>query len=262
MIFIGLGGTGIKVASILAKTTESTLITIDNKNSDIIIPICKSMEEYEEITLTDYEQLEIHNEEIYFCLAGSGLITGSCLKLLKQIRYNNVNIIFITPDQEQASKEQRLRNKVCKRILQEMVRGGMLSKIYLFDNRKIANVSNVNIMNYYDVINKVICDSFLTVQYLYDSDPIRDNLTTPIEACSIVVLGISEFEKTENLFHTLENPRFIHIIYELCNETLTKKQTLDKIIEQTNTNELNSYKVVLSDTDRVFYVYYTNFAQD
>ena len=263
MIFIGLGGTGNKIASELANTTNSKYISINNKNSDICIPVCKTMEEYEEKTDDNFSILTtIKGEEIYFCLAGSGLITGACLKILQQIKDNSIHVIFVNPDDEQASKEQKLRNKVCKRVLQEMVRSGMLYKIYLFDNKKIADISDVNIINYYDVINKVICDTFLSVQYLYDSDAIRDNLTSPIQACSIVAYGLSNFVQEVNLLHSLENPRFIHLLYELSESTLLKKETLNKIIEQANKNELNSYKVLQGKIDKIYCAYYTNFVQE
>ena len=76
------------------------------------------MEEAEEKT-PDFN-LGLKNEDILFVLCGGGTTSGHALRILEQIQYNTIDILYVRPDLTLANAEEKLREKVVFNILQEI----------------------------------------------------------------------------------------------------------------------------------------------
>jgi hypothetical protein len=270
MIFIGHGGAGCKLATMLSDETKSNCITIDTRAADLILPKCKTMEEAEEKTPEFEKLLALKNQEIIFITAGSGNTSGSILRVLSQIKDNKIDIIYIRPDLDLLNKEQVLKERVVYKVLQESTRAGLFNKIYLVDNKTVAkSIPDISLEDYFDKINEAIVFTFNFVNYILDEEStIRENLTETKEVSRICAFGNYSFStEEESYFFPIENITEKYLLYCLCKKTIQDKNILDKISKQIKTasqNDVNAtYKIVSStDNDYVFNLCFTHFVQD
>ena len=270
MIFIGHGGAGCKLANMFADETKSQCITIDTRLADLLLPKSKTMEEAEENTPQFQKLLALKNEEIIFITAGSGNTSGSILRILEQIKDNVVNILYIRPDLNLLNKEQVLKEKVVYKILQETTRAGLFNKIYLVDNKTIADtIEDISLEDYFEKINKVIVFTFNFINYILDEEStIRENLTDTKEVSKLCTFGNYNFNKEEeSYFFPIQNITEKYILYCLSKKTTQDRNVLEKISKQIknagNENVNATYKIVPSaDSDYVFNLCFTHIIQD
>lgn len=270
MIFIGHGTAGCKLATQFSTLNGFPAITIDStKGSKVLLPKCKTMEEQEEKTPNLIKALKkIKDEEVVFITAGGGITSGSVLKILEQIKDNTIDIIFIRPDIEQLNKDELLRLRVTFNVLQEMTRSGTFRRIYLVDNKVIANLcEDILIENYYEKINDKIVYVFNYLNYILSQESsLRNNLTEPDEACRVCSFGVYDFEEEcESLFFDLKHCREKQILYSLTQEAINSKSLIDKISNQmkmSSNEDVNAtYKLIKGSQDRVFLIAFSKMIQ-
>lgn len=270
MIFIGHGGAGSKLATALAKETDLECITIDTRLADLLLPKSKTMEESEENTPEFAKLKSIKNKEIIFITAGSGNTSGSILRILEQIRDNQIDLIYVRPDLDLLNKEQILKEKVVYKVLQESTRAGLFRRIYLLDNKTIANsISDISLEDYFEKINQAIVFTFNFINYILDEEStIRENLTETKEVSRICTFGNYNFdEEKESFFFPIQNITEKYLLYCLSKKTTQDKNVLEKIsnqIKKASKDNVNAtYKIVSStDSDYVFNICFTHFIQD
>ena len=270
MIFIGHGGAGCKLATKIAEETKSKCITVDTRLADCLLPKSKTIEEAEENTPEFAKLLALKNEEIIFITAGSGNTSGSILRVLEQIKDNKVDIIYIRPDLDLLNKEQVLKERVAYKVLQETTRAGLFNRIYLLDNKTIANsIPDISLDDYFEKINEAIVFTFNFINYILDEEScLRENLTETKEVSRICTIGDYKFDaEEENYFFPMQHITEKYILYCLCKKTIQDKTILEKIskqIKKAGENEVNAtYKIVTStDNDYVFNICFTHIIQD
>lgn len=270
MIFIGHGGAGCKLANLFSDETKSQCITIDTRLADLLLPKSKTMEEAEE-NVPQFDKLKsLKNQEIIFITAGSGNTSGSILRILEQIKDNTIDIIYIRPDLDLLNKEQVLKERVVYKVLQESTRAGLFRRIYLLDNKTIANsITDISLEDYFDKINQAIIYTFNFINYILDEEStIRENLTDTKEVSRLCTFGNYDFEQEEeSYFFPIQHITEKYILYCLSKKTTQNKSILDKIsnqIKKASKDNVNAtYKIVSStDSDYVFNICFTHFVQD
>lgn len=270
MIFIGHGGAGCKLANLFSDETKSQCITIDTRLADLLLPKSKTMEEAEENTPQFDKLKSLKNQEIIFITAGSGNTSGSILRILEQIKDNTVDIIYIRPDLDLLNKEQVLKEKVVYKVLQESTRAGLFRRIYLLDNKTIANsITDISLEDYFEKINQSIIFTFNFINYILDEEStIRENLTDTKEVSRLCTFGNYSFDREEeSYFFPIQHITEKYLLYCLSKKTTQDKSILEKIsnqIKKASKEEVNAtYKIVSSmDSDYVFNICFTHFIQD
>jgi len=269
MIFMGLGGGGCSIAShfheLAGGDNELYLFDIDQRYK---LPKVKTMEEAESKT-PDFN-LNIKDQEVLFILCGGGVTSGHVLRILEQIKDNNIDIIYVRPDISIMSQEEKLRERVVFNILQEMTRSGLFNKLILISNEHIASSNEeISLENYYEKINETVEYVYGHINYFLSLKPMRSNLTSPAEVCRIVTIGMMDYSTgQEQMLFPLENPREKQVLFGLTKETTKNRNSLQQI-QQLLTNVekqgiICSHKVLSLETsdNLVFTITYTNFIQN
>jgi len=269
MIFMGLGGGGCSIAkSFYEVAGDGNQLFLFDTDQKYKLPKAKSMEEAEEKT-PDFN-LGLKNEDILFVICGGGTTSGHALRILEQIQYNTIDIIYVRPDLTLANAEEKLREKVIFNVLQEMTRSGLFNRIVLVSNEHIASSNeDISLDNYHEKINETIEYVYGHINYFLSLKAVRSNLTTPNEACRIVTIGLMDYVSgQEQLLFPMENIREKQVLFGLSPETLKDRKTLQKIQSHLTNMETGgivcSHKIIsleISD-NLVFTINYTNFIQN
>lgn len=269
MIFMGLGGGGCEIAKKFhsLSSEEDQLFLLDT-NEKYKLPKARTMEEAEQ--KTPNFKFNLKNEDILFILCGGGITSGYTLRILEQIKNNNIDIIYVRPDSTLMNQEEKMRERVVFNILQEMTRSGLFNKMILICNKHIADSNEeIALDNYFDKINETIEYIYGHINYFLSLRAVRSNLTSPKEINRIVSIGMMEYENgEEQMLFPLENIREKQILFGLSQQTLRDRKTLQKIQEHlTNVSSdstIATYKIVSLDAsdNLVFIISYTNFIQN
>lgn len=269
MIFMGLGGGGCTLAKNFYRVaSEGNQLFLFDINEKYKLPKVKSMEEAEQKT-PDFK-LKLKDEDILFVLCGGGNTTGHSLRILEQIKNNNIDILYIRPDLTLANAEEKLKEKVVFNVLQEMTRSGLFNKMILVSNEHIANSNeDISLDNYFDKINETIEYVYGHINYFLSLKSVRSNLTSPNETCKLVTVGMMDYDSgQEQMLFPMENIREKQVLFGLSQETLKDRKTLQKIQNlltgTENQSILCSHKISsleISD-NLVFTINYTNFIQN
>ena len=269
MIFMGLGGGGCSLAKRFYEVAEEdNQLFLFDTNEKHKLPKTKSMEEAEQKT-PDFK-LNIKDEDILFILCGGGNTSGHALRILEQIKDNNIDIIYVRPDLSLANSEEKLREKVVFNIFQEMTRSGLFNKMILVSNEHIAKSNeDIALDNYYDKINETIEYVYGHINFFLSKKAIRSNLTSPKEACRLVTIGMVDYESgEEQMLFPMENIREKQFLFGLSPESVKNRKSLQKIQDHLTKIEkqgiICSHKILsleISD-NLVFTINYTNFIQN
>ena len=169
MNFIGLGKGGCAIADLFSQYPEYKVLKIDaglkGKNC-FGIPVCKTIEEYEEKVPT-FKQLSKLKGETIFALCGGGNISGATLRILEQIKQTKITLIYIRPDPALISNEIATKDRVIFNILQEYARSGLLERMIIISNPQVEELlGGLSVLEYYDSLNKVIVSTIHMINYL------------------------------------------------------------------------------------------------
>jgi len=268
---IGLGSAGCNVAELFENQEGYNVKLIDAEIEGdancISVPARKSSEEYEETFPDISKQLEDCGDRVFLILGGSGKISGASLKLLKQLKRKEINVVYIKPDISILGNVATLQEKVVYNVFQEYARSGMFNKVYLINNSDIENIlGDIPIIGYYEAINKIIFNAINTFFILEATKPVIDNSNPPKEISRICTFGVYDLEKNiEKLFYPfnmIDDKCYNFFINEnsLKNDgklfKLIKERMKEKIADITKI----SYKIFSSSND-INYCYVTVYSR-
>jgi len=231
---VGLGNAGCSIAKAFSKFPEYETYGIDtDKDADITIKKRDSHEEYDQHFPSLKRKLKFMNREVLVVVAGSGQISGGILRLLEQLKNNEVRVLYIQPDLELGSEIQKTQERIVRNVLQEYARSGMIESLWLLDNQQVEkSVGDVPIMGYYDVLNQAIVNTIHMINVFKNSDPVIGNFVVPSHLSRIATVGILDIEKEEEKwFYDLTNPRDVVYYYGINEEELREDGTLFKKIK-------------------------------
>jgi len=230
---VGLGNAGCSIAKAFSKFPQYETYSIDtNDDADITIRKRKNHEDYDAHFPSLKKKLKFSDSEILVVVAGSGAISGGILRLLEQLKSNQITVLYVQPDLALASEVQKAQEKIVRNVLQEYARSGKIETMWLVDNQRVEKgIGDVPIMGYYDVLNQAIINTVHMINIFKNSEPVIGNFVTPSHLSRIATLGILDIEKEEEKwFFDLTQARDVVYYYGINEEELKEDGTLFKKI--------------------------------
>ena len=180
MNIIGIGQPGCRVTKQFEKYPQYELYFVDTKKQEGYKNFYKvtqraDHEEYEQ----KYKKFNFKNikGDVTIVLSGSGRISGILLRLLEQLKSENLKVLYIKPDMRTADPKMIKREKTVFGILQQYARSNLLSSLYVISNPKVEAVyDSVNIPTYWDDINNVISSTYHMMNVFENTEPILSTI--------------------------------------------------------------------------------------
>ena len=132
MILVGFGEAGKNIAKLFKPHSKNYKVIIFDENEGI--ESRKTVEEYDEhpIKVTS-RGLKSHSEGLLF-LCGSGKVAGASLRVLEAFSAHQMSVVYIVPDLEFASREEKMRHRAHFGVLQEYARSGKIKEMIILNN--------------------------------------------------------------------------------------------------------------------------------
>tara|TARA_R110000796_G_scaffold197636_2_gene313950 strand:+ start:4093 stop:4938 length:846 start_codon:yes stop_codon:yes gene_type:complete len=272
MEVIGIGNAGREICKLFKDKGYNTYSIDTHSNAFVKFPKVRTIEEAEKVQI-DLTELKnnVKSDEILCIMAGSGLITGACLKILENFKDKQINFLYIQPDTSFMNNSGKTRERVIRNILQEFARSGLFNKIWMVSNKNISNLSSdISIDNYFEKINEKILDIWLQMRYYNKATALMGNMEEPQEQNRIATFGLYNLsDEAEQKFYELDKVREKHFYFIFSEETLKETgNVLDLVsrkLEKARDDEFQevSYGFFSSrfSVDKVYIMYYTNHIQ-
>jgi hypothetical protein len=272
MEVIGIGNAGREICKIFEQKGYKTYSIDNHSDAFVKFPKVKTIEEAEKVEI-DLSELKnnIKSDHILCVMAGSGLITGACLRILENFRDKKIDFLYIQPDTSFMNNNGKTRERVVRNILQEFARSGLFNKMWMVSNKSIANLSSdISIGNYFEKVNEKVVDMWHLMEYYSQATALMGNLEEPQEQNRIATFGLYSLnDETEQKFYELEGVREKHFYFTFSEETLKETgnvlELVSRKLEKAQENEFQevSYGFFPSGytVDKVYIMYYTNHIQ-
>jgi len=269
MEVIGIGNAGREICKIFEQKGYKTYSIDNHSDAFVKFPKVKTIEEAEKVEI-DLSELKnnIKSDHILCVMAGSGLITGACLRILENFRDKKIDFLYIQPDTSFMNNNGKTRERVVRNILQEFARSGLFNKMWMVSNKSIANLSSdISIGNYFEKVNEKVVDMWHLMEYYSQATALMGNLEEPQEQNRIATFGLYSLnDETEQKFYELEGVREKHFYFTFSEETLKETgnvlELVSRKLEKAQENEFQevSYGFFPSGytVDKVYIMYYTN----
>ena len=233
MRVVGLGRAGCNIAKVFSKFPQYETYGIDTSDeADITIRKKNSHEEYDSHFPNIKRKLRFSNEEVIVITSGAGQISGGILRLLEQLKNNNLTVIYIQGDLSIMSETQKKQERIVSNVLQEYARSGILEKVVLISNSMLErSIGDMSIIGYYDTLNQAIVNTLHMMNVFRHTEPIIGNFIQPAEISRIATVGIVNMEdeydtKEEKWFYDLTGVRDVVYYYGINEKDLKNDGTL------------------------------------
>ena len=272
MEVIGIGNAGHEMCKLFREKGYEAYSIDTNKDAFIKFPKVKTIEEAEKFQINLHPLIEkIKSDHILCVMAGSGIVTGSCLKILENFKNKKIDFLYIQPDLSFMNSLGKKREVMVRSILQEFARSGLFNKMWMVSNKSISNLSSdISIGNYFEKVNEKIVDMWCLMEYYGQASALMGNLEEPQEQNRIATFGLYSLnEETEQKFYELEGVREKHFYFTFSEETLAETgNVLDLVSRKLKKAEENEFQQVSYgffpsgySVDKVYIMYYTNHIQ-
>ena len=164
MLIVGLGEAGKNIANLFKPHKKTYKILIFDEGEGLQPE--SNVEGYDEhpIKITS-KGLKSHSQGLLF-VCGSGKVAGATLRLLEALQAHKMTVVYLVPDLEFASREERLRHRVHFNVIQEYARSGKISEVIVLSNKKlIAQIGSGPIRRYYEKVNYHIYSTFQNLNF-------------------------------------------------------------------------------------------------
>ena len=268
MLIVGLGNAGKNIAKLFKPHNKTYKILIFDEN-DGLEPR-DTVEEYDEHPVKISRRgLKSHSQGLLF-VCGSGKVAGATLRVLEALEAHQMTIVYLVPDLEFASREERLRHRAHLGVLQEYARSGKINEIILLSNKLLLEqVGAGPIRQYYKKVNYYIYSIFQNLNFCQNVDQDFGKLHKPKEISRISTIGWSSMHGDEQTLFPLEN------ITESCYYMNIDESDLDsdedllpncqQIVRKNNALERHSSFAIWknSEAENHYYVkHYTHYIQE
>ena len=135
---IGLGKAGCAIADRFAEFSQYSTYKLDAD-----LPVClrsyslgchEKIEDYEEKCPNLGKFFEDLQGEVLFVVAGGGKVSIASLTILQQIKYCDINVMYIKPDLSFCGQAATNLSNMLLGVFQEYARSGVFKRLYLIDN--------------------------------------------------------------------------------------------------------------------------------
>jgi len=232
VIIVGLGKAGCNIAKVFSKFPQYETYGIDTtKDADITIRHRKTHEEYDEHFPNLKKKLKFKDEEVIVVVAGAGSISGGSLRLLEQLKNNNLAVLYIQGDLSIMSENQKKQEKIVSNVLQEYARSGLLERVILINNNMLErSIGDMSIISYYETLNQAIVNTVHMMNVFKHTEPVIGNFIRPSEVSRICTVGIvdveSDDDEKEKWFYDLTGVRDVVYYYGINEDDLKNDGTL------------------------------------
>ena len=184
----------------------------------------------------------------------------------KQIKDNNINVVYIIPDLSIMSDMANKRNKVGFNILQQFARSGLINSLYLVSNESMmAIVGEAPLISYYNKMNELLFNCIHSLNVYADTEPVFGGNHEPKEVSRIRTFAFREIEKEQKkLFFPLDNTTEACYIYSINETELSRNSNLISEIKSTlEDNVVSSFSIYKSSHEHsyAYGIYYTHYIQ-
>ena len=80
------------------------------------------------------------------------ILAGATLRVLEGLKHVKMTVVYLVPDLEFATSDEKMRNKVHFGVLQEYTRSGMINEMLIISNNEVLNMAGSGTV--YDYFNK------------------------------------------------------------------------------------------------------------
>jgi len=258
MILVGLGEAGKNIVNLFKPHSKNYKVIIFDEN-DGIEPQ-QTVEEYDEhpIKITS-KGLKSHSEGILF-LCGSGKIAGASLRVLEAFPDHQMSVVYIVPDLEFASREEKMRHRVHFHVLQEYARSGKIKEMIILDNKMMLKINGSGpIANYYEKVNYFIYSTLQNMNYCKNVRPDFGKLHHPKDHSRISTIGVAKLQDAEEkklfpLDNITESCYYMNIEEEDLDNDETVLQTCQQIVRENISKNRESSFAIWRSSDPNFYI--------
>jgi hypothetical protein len=262
---IGLGKVGCGIAEELTEHPEYRIYKIGShltERGDLIVPEPDSIESCE--ALADQTELAVYlrsirpDDEVLFVVGGGEPISGMSLSVLEQVKDSKISVLYVMPDREVASQNQKRDDKIVFNVLQQYARSGLFHKLYLVSRTIVEDViGDVPVKEYEQKLNNLISYLVAMVNYFNHTEPVVGKKSVPLSVCRICTFGITSLDAdsdTQNFF-PMQDVQDVHYYYGIPAYELDEDNSLMRQI-RTQTKKLSEDGVNTS-----YSVYSTTFQE-
>jgi hypothetical protein len=209
--------------------------------------VYSTAEEYEK-NIPDLKSFfEGIKDRIQVFVVGSSMSSIYSLGILEQIKDHDVDVFYIKPDIDLLTGVPMLVENAAYGILQEYARSGLFRSLTVLSNENIEKVlENVNLKNYYDILNDTIFSCVHYLNYFEHTEPHVGNVSKPHEINRIRSISILNMKKLEeNWLFDLDAHR--ELCYYMCinEERLEKEVGLHKkLVDILKTKPRNAFRKI------------------
>ena len=268
MILVGLGEAGKNIVKLFKPHSKNyKVITFDENEG---LEPKQSVEEYDEepIKVTS-RGLKSHSEGILF-VCGSGKVAGATLRVLEAFPSHQMSVVYIIPELEFASREEKMRHRVHFHVLQEYARSGKIKEMMIFDNHQLLALNGTGpISNYCEKINFFIYSTLQNLFYCQNVKPDFGRIHNPKDHSRICALSVTELrDAEEKMLFSLDNITETCYYMNIEDEDLDNDETIlptcQQIVRENIAKERESSFAIWRSSDPNFYIakHFTHYIQD
>ena len=195
------------------------------------------------------------NSEVLYILEGGDHISGVTLRILEIIKKAKTTVLYIIPDRDILTEQERENESLTFRALQDIARCGDLSQIILIDlNRVEMFLGDIPLENYDSVVAHNIVNTFAMLNYFDHIDPVKTTKKKLPDAVRISTIGILNSDDEECMFYDLQQVKDKEYCYGVTGEDMKKSSLLREIksnIKKSSKDTRCYYSIFLIESDQV-----------
>jgi hypothetical protein len=267
MLIIGLGGGGCNIAKLFKEQKQYHVELLDAGSG---IKNCDTVEEYDNINYNPRKKaIKSASEGILF-LCGGGKVTASVLRILEALKHVKMTVVYIYPDLEYTSSDEKIRNKIHYSVMQEYARSGLVREMIILHNKCMLEIAgHGTVYKYYEKVNYLIYSAIHTINYCAHTKAAFGLLHSPKEFSKITTLGFGNIEENEEkMFFLLDNITETGYIININEDNLANDVDLlpnikAMIRENKQLERETSFAIWSTNEDTNYYYtkHYTHFIQ-
>jgi len=267
MILIGLGEAGKNIVKLFKPHSKNyKVITFDENEG---LQTQKTVEEYDEhpVKVTS-RGLKAHSEGVLF-VCGSGKVAGASLRVLEAFPNHQMSVVYIVPDLEFSSREEKMRHRVHFNVLQEYARSGKVKEVLILDNKIMTSLNGAGpISNYYEKVNFFIYSTLQNMFYCTNVKADFGRLHATKDISRISTFGLAKLQEAEEkmlfpLDNITETCYYMNIEEEDLDNNETVLPTCQQIVRENISKERESSFAIWRSSEDNFYIakHYTHYIQ-
>ena len=268
MLIVGLGQAGCSVATLFKQHNQYYVELLDEGKG---IKKQDTVEAYDTINYNPRKKaIKSATEGILF-VCGSGKVAGATLRVLEGLKHARMTVVYITPDLEYSSRDEKLRHRAHFNIIQQYARSGLIKEMMILNNKILLDIAgHGTIYKYFDKVNYWIYSTIHTMNYCNNTKAEYGTLQKPKEISRITTLGFGNVEENEEkLLFPLDNITETSYIISINEEDLANDVDLLPNIkamvgENKQLERETSFAIWSTSEDTNYYYtkHYTHFIQE